>query len=412
MKKHTQDIYFTGYVTVLIKGDRPELFFNQLVQEKVLVWDIIKKDSQTCEAKIRKQDISKLRMQRRGTGYKIQFRSKHGFPFLFTALLHKKPLLLGIAISILSIFFLSNTVWKIEVRGVSPELEHQIETRLDEYGVRLGAFKLTLGAPVDIQQRLLQDIPDLLWIGVQEKGTTYSLEGVPKTIVKEEEQPGPRHLVAKKKGVIVDMFVSEGVAQVGVHDYVEPGDVLVSGLIGNEPPPVNKDEKDKTEQKDTRKHVAATGNVIARTWYNVSAEVPLEETYTVLSGKQDNKYAIQFGDSFQLPVWGFGETQFKDSQEQTSVRHLRFLRWELPIGMRQTTEYERVTKQVKRTKEEASAQAEKLAKQDLQLQVGADADIISQKILHETIENGKVKLILYFQVNEDIATSQPISQGD
>ncbi|SDD19285.1 similar to stage IV sporulation protein [Terribacillus halophilus] len=411
MKKHTQDIYFTGYVTVLIKGDRPELFLNQLVQEKILVWDIFKKDSQTCEAKIRKQDISRLRMQRRGTGYKIQFRSKHGFPFLFSALLHKKPLILGMAFSILLIFFLSNTVWKIEIKGVSPELEHQIETKLDAYGVRLGAFKLTLGAPVDIQQRLLQDIPELLWIGVQENGTTYSLEGVPKTIVEEGEQPGPRHLVAKKKGVIVDMFVSEGVPQVNVHDYVEPGDILVSGMIGNEPPPVS-EEEDKTKPEDTRKPVAATGSIIARTWYNVSAAVPLEETYTVLSGKQESKYAIQFGDSFRLPIWGFGDSEFKDSQKQTSVRHLRFLRWELPIGITKTSEYERTTKQVKRTKDEAAAQAEKVAKQDLQLQVGAEADIISQKILHETVENGKVKLILYFQVNEDIATSQPISQGD
>jgi len=412
MKKHTQDIYFTGYVTVLIKGDRPELFFNQLVQEKILVWDIIKKDSQTCEAKIRKQDIGRLRTQRRGTGYKIHFRSKHGFPFLFTALLHKKPLILGIAISILCIFFLSNTVWKIEIKGVSPELEHQIETQLEEYGVRLGAFKLTLGAPVDIQQRLLQDIPELLWIGVQEKGTTYSLEGVPKTIVKEGEKPGPRHLVAKKKGVIVDMFVSEGVPQVSVHDYVEPGDILVSGMIGSEPPPVSEDQEDGEKPKDTRKPVAATGSVIARTWYNVSAAVPLEETYTVLSGKQDSDYAIRFGDSFHLPIWGFGESEFKDSQEQTSVRHLRFLRWELPIAITKTSEYERITKEVKRTNEEAKAQAEKIAKQDLQLQIGPDADIISQKILHETVENGKVKLILYFQVNEDIATSQPISQGD
>ncbi|WP_179106541.1 sporulation protein YqfD [Terribacillus halophilus] len=411
MKKHTQDIYFTGYVTVLIKGDRPELFFNQLVQEKVLVWDIVKKDNQTCEAKIRKQDISKLRMKRRGTGYKVQFRAKHGFPFLFTSILHKKPLLLGIFISILSIFLLSNTVWKIDIKGVSPELEHQIETQLDEYGVRLGAFKLTLGAPVDIQQRLLQDIPELLWIGVQEKGTTYALEGVPKTIVKEKEEPGPRHLVAKKKGVIVDMFVSEGVPQVGIHDYVEPGDVLVSGLIGKEPPvATEKEEAEKPE--DTRKQVAATGNVIARTWYNVSVSVPLKETYTVLSGNQETKYAAQFGENFRVPFWGFGDSGYKDAQEQTSTRYLRFLRWKLPLGVTKTSEYERVSKQVKRTKEEARAQAVKLAKQDLQLQIGKESDIISQKILHETVENGKVKLILYFQVNEDIATSQPLSQGD
>ncbi|MDQ7864118.1 hypothetical protein RCO48_32715 [Peribacillus frigoritolerans] len=35
-----------------------------------------------------------------------------------------------------------------------------------------------------------------------------------------------------------------------------------------------------------------------------------------------------------------------------------------------------------------------------------------KKILHESMENGKVKLSIHYQVIEDIAIGQPIIQGD
>lgn len=60
----------------------------------------------------------------------------------------------------------------------------------------------SIDQPNLIQQKLVEDVPELLWVGVNQRGTTYSLEGVEKLIVKEEEKQGPRNLIATKKGVI------------------------------------------------------------------------------------------------------------------------------------------------------------------------------------------------------------------
>src|SRR5699024_2566414 len=116
----------------------------------------------------------------------------------------------------------------------------------------------------EIQKMLVEDIPELLWVGVDQKGTTYFLEGVEKVIVEEEEAEGPRHLVATKKGVIKNMYVTEGIPQVSVNDYVEPGDILVSGIINGEE---ETGEDEDGENNKELEYVAAEGEITATTWY-------------------------------------------------------------------------------------------------------------------------------------------------
>src|SRR5699024_9771076 len=145
------------------------------------------------------------------------------------------------------------------------------------------------------------DIPELLWVGVDQKGTTFFLEGVEKIVVKEEEADEPRNLVAAKKGVIQNMYVSKGVPQVAVHDYVQPGDLLVSGVLGENE---EADDEEREEAEQPLEYVAAEGEVIANTWYEVTVNAPLLVNEEVLTGNQKQKYFIQFG-NFQIPVWGF-----------------------------------------------------------------------------------------------------------
>src|SRR5690606_10507193 len=122
-------------------------------------------------------------------------------------------------------------IWKVQVTGVPKEVEDKIVAQLNEYGIHPGAWMLTIDSPKEIQQNLLNDIPELLWVGVDQRGTTISLEGVEKVVVKEDPPEHPRHLVATKKGVIKNMYVSQGVPKVSVNDFVERGDVLVSGIL-------------------------------------------------------------------------------------------------------------------------------------------------------------------------------------
>lgn len=407
--KQIQGPFITGYVTIMVKGSMPELFFQRCVKRGILIWDIEKESQQVCKGNIRLQDVHLIKEIRRGTDYKISFIRKKGSPFLWRRFLRKRELVLGLILSVLLIFFLSNIIWEVKITGVPKDIEKKIDKQLDAYGIHAGSWSLTLKPASVIQQKLVNDIPELLWVGVNKKGTTYFLEGVEKAIVKEKEVKGPRNLIATKKGVIKNMFVKKGLGKVHVHDYVEPGDLLVTGELDFDTENNPKQEED--DKKANNKLIAAEGEVIAQTWYKVDVTVPLKANVEMLSGDSKKKYFLRFGE-VKLPVWGFGDPDYQDIHKEETDNPIQFLKWKLPVHFVESTLNEQNFHQLKRTREEAVKIGLKQGENELQLRLGPDAKITSQKILHETTENGKVKITLFTTVEENIAKEEPITQGD
>ncbi|WP_174613846.1 sporulation protein YqfD [Virgibacillus ihumii] len=399
--KQMQGSYLTGYVTIKIDGLNPEKFFQACADQGVFVWNIRKESETVCTGNIRLKHLKKMKQIRRKTDFKVSFINKKGLPFILKKLTLRKEILTAFIMSMLLIFFLSNIIWEVRIMNVPTDLEEEISKQLEEYGIHQGAWTFSIDKSSVIQQKLIHDIPELLWVGVHKKGTTFVLEGVEKTIVEEEEKEGPRNLVAAKKGVIQKMYVSKGVPKAQVNDYVEPGDLLVSGKLR-----FDENKKDKKYEL-----VEAEADIIAKTWYEVSVTIPLEANYELLTGERESKYHLKIN-GFELPVWGFGSPEFDNTHKERNVNELYFLKWELPVKMVETILSEKEYNKVKRSKAEAIKVGIKQAKNELQLQLGNEARIVSENILHETTENGKVKLILYITVKEDIVKEVPLNQGD
>lgn len=404
--KHIQGSLLTGYVTVLIKGDMPELFFQKCSDKGLPVWNVRKTASDTCEGNIKLKDIKKIKNIRRKTNYKLSFIHKKGYPFWLKRFFRKKQLFVGLLMSIVLIIFLSNIIWEVKITNVPKDIEEKISKQLNKYGIHSGAWIFSMDSPNEIQQKLVNDIPELLWVGVHQKGTTFFLEGVEKTIVKEEKPKGPQNLIATKKGIIKNMYVTKGLPKVHVNDYVEPGDILVSGVIGDE---LNNEEKDTDKSKKQVEYVAADGEITAITWYEVSVSIPLHANHELLTGNRKKKYYLQIGE-FQLPIWGFGTPEYDEVHREKKEESLRFLKWELPIVINETILSEKMYNKIERSKKEAKAIGIEQAKSELQLRLGPDAKIISEKVLHETSESGKVNLNLYISVEENITQAQSLDK--
>ena len=113
-----------------------------------------------------------------------------------------------------------------------------------------------------------------------------------------------------------------------------------------------------------------------------------------------------------IPVWGFTKPDYLNYEEEITVRPLYFLQWELPLHLKERVwrSKEEVTRVY--TEKEAVLEGKKMARRNLEKKLDEDAEIIGEKILHESIDNGKVTLSIHYQVIEDIAVGQPIIQGD
>lgn len=404
--KHLQSAFVSGHVRLTIRGENPEQFVQMCTREGIIFWNMISTGHNACEVNVKLKDIHKLRSLKRGQPYKISFLEKKGYPFLLARLLKRKAFLVAIILSFFLIVCLSNILWKITITGVSLEMEQKIQKQLQSYGITRGTFTFSMDASGIIQQNLTEDIPELLWVGVEKKGATFEIEGIEKTVVSQEEKKGPRDLVATKKGIIKDIYVSKGLPKVKVNDFVEPGKVLVSGNLKDK-----SKEEDKDADETTDEWVAAEAEITAHTWYETTVEVPLFEKYELLTGKRENKHHLQIG-TFKIPIWGFGSSNYKQSHKDIEHQPIYFFKWKLPISHTKSTISEKTYKQIERSVDEAVQTGIEQAKHDLKLELGVDAKIISDKILHQSTQSGKVNLNLHIVVEEDIVKEVPIDQGD
>jgi similar to stage IV sporulation protein len=393
MKNQWVEFLF-GRVTVKVSGKGIERFLNVLTRNGLHIWNVKRHGTETITFTMRLQDAMKIRYFARKRECTISFLQRSGMPFLFKRLLKNSGFIAGGAIFILLILLLSNVVWGIEVKGAKPATEYQIRKELDKMGVKIGKVQFFVENVEGIQRNLTNNISNLTWVGVELKGTTYHLQVVEKKEPEKPEQLAPQNLVAKKKAIIANMYIENGQKLVDVNDHVQPGQILVSGVIGNE---------------GQTQLIAAKGEVWGETWYKSNVELPLETNFKVFTGQEKQKHSLIFGD-FEIPIWGFGKLEFTEYETERNVRKIHFLKWDLPISFGNETlrEREEITRTY--TQKQAEEHALELAKKEIKSSLDEDAIIKDQKILHKEIKNGKVILDIHFKVIENIAVGNPIPE--
>lgn len=389
--------FFGGIVTVKTKGKGIERFINTLTRSGIHVWQVKRHGVEAVTFKMKLKDVKKLRNLVRNSDCKIEFLQRTGLPFVYKRMLKNIGFVIGAPLFLFLIIILSNMVWGIEVKGADPATEYKIRKELDEMGVKRGKLQFFLDNVESIQRKLTDNVKEITWVGVELKGTTYHFQVVEKTEPQKPEYLSPRHLVAKKKAIIVDMFVEEGQPKVSVNDHVKPGQLLVSGVIG--------------EDGQKTRTVPAKGEVFGETWYKTDATVALKSTFQVFNGNETQKHFLKIG-SLNIPIWGFGKVEYKESITETNEKKVRFIKWELPISYINSTIRER--EQVTRiySNEEAFEAAKIMARNDIKNHLSENAKIKGEKVLHKSVENGKVTISIHFQIIENIAEAQPIIQGD
>nr|WP_302328505.1 sporulation protein YqfD [Salirhabdus salicampi] len=404
-------MFFKGYVTIYIKGRRPELFLNMLMKENIFIWDVQHVNGNMCKGKVYIKDVRKLKQIRRNTHFKISFEGKFGIPFFFARMRTHRPVALGITLACLLILFVSNMVWNVKVVGVNEEIRHEIELELNKYGLKEGTLKYRVDPLEHIERSLIRDIKDLMWVGIEKRGTTYIVQGVEKTVVDQTEEKSPQHLVAAKDGEIIQMMVESGQPVVKVHQIVKKGDILVSGIIGeqkNENEDKEKDDKEEEQKKEADQKIRAEGEIIAETWYQSEVTVPMTAHHETLTGNKDRHYKLRLG-KVTVPIWGIFKEDYTETYSITEETTLHFFRWKLPINVVSETMFEKRTIEEQRSEKEAVEKGIEQAKRELSNQLDTDARIVYEKVLHQSRENDKVKLHVFMRVHENIAKPQPIN---
>ncbi|WP_280768503.1 sporulation protein YqfD [Salipaludibacillus daqingensis] len=386
----------SGYMTIRVTGVSTELFLNQCAKRNIVIWEIKYEEEEKFIANVLLADLSKLKKMAKHLPCKIFFIEKKGIPFLVSKLNQRKGMVAGVIGFLLFLVTLSNMVWGIEIDGASPALEHKMHETISELGIQKGKFQYFLPSPEEIQQEIMNEMDEVTWVGVTKQGASYQFQVVEKEIVEEAPPTISGHLVASRKAVIHDMFVEKGKAMVKTNQVVEKGDILVSGLIGKE---------------DDQRIIAAKGSVTGEFWYGVKVKVPLHLMAESLTGNINRKHGIGIGE-VTIPIWGWRGLDAEETVKETFSIKWKPFGVTMPFNYKFTDEYELKSLDKERIKDEALAIASEESKKELLGKFSDKAEVVDEKVLHQMVDGGKVKISLHFRIMDEIAVKQPIIQGD
>lgn len=157
----------------------------------------------------------------------------------------------GLIAALSALVFISMTIWSIEVHGAGSVPEERIIADLRDLGVHIFSpfWKIENRR---LQNELLLREPSLRWVTLNLKGTKLFVLVREEIPAPEIIEPSPEPIRARRFGIITSAVALEG------NSVVKPGDTVLSG-----------DELIVPSGRGT------LGKVTARTFYEISAEMPV-----------------------------------------------------------------------------------------------------------------------------------------
>jgi len=281
--------FLFGYVTVRIKGAKPERFINMLMNLRIKFWGMEKISEyelsfKTASRYARKYIFDEI-AGKTHTEYEIA--SKKGIKYLLERHKYRLGIYTGVIAGIILIYMSTFYIWDIKIIKSDYPNSGEIIELLDSLGCKNGAYIPKID-PFDLQTRAILANKNISWIAVNIKGTVAYVE------VKKREEPvaivdrtTPANVVASKSGKIIYIDAYDGTKSAILNNTVQKGDLLISGAV-------------KSEALGVRiKHAA--GKVLAETYRTIEVKIPLKSTEKDYTGNKTEKNTLDvFGENINL----------------------------------------------------------------------------------------------------------------
>jgi sporulation protein YqfD len=237
----------------------PELTLQNILQAKIQLFHVIRKNDLTYRVSVRRTEYNLLVQLLQRCGASVKIVRKIGLCWKMGALLHRPVLVAAFLILMISTFLLPGRILFISVDGNTGIPDRQILSAAEDCGIRFGASrKLVMSEKV--KNALLAAVPQLQWAGVNTSGCTAVIsvrERLPEENPKEYH--GVSNMTAIRDGYILSATVTSGTAHCMPGEAVKEGQLLISGY---------------TDCGICIRASRAEGEIFAQTKRNLSAATP------------------------------------------------------------------------------------------------------------------------------------------
>ncbi len=270
-----------GQVRVRAECAFPERVLNLCGAQELAFWDLEWESPTAFTCRLSRRDWKKLREAGKKLDCTFSLVGLEGAPYFLLRFRRRQALLIGLTGCALALFLGSFFIWDFQVEGNETVPTERILRALEKNGVGLGTFGLSLDGE-DIRNHVLLDVPELIWIAVNVSGCRAEVqvrERTPTPVMIDRREPC--NLVARRAGLVKKVQTIGGVSCVVPGSAVTEGQILISGV----------------EDMDTvgARVLAGMGKVEARTWYALSASMPLTVEEKRYTGREKTGVSLIFG---------------------------------------------------------------------------------------------------------------------
>lgn len=318
-----------GYVEWQITGAFPERMLNLCAQHRLAFWHLRWVDDTTFTFRTSLTDKKQV-MELAGRAMcEAAICSRRGLGSAALELGKRWGFLIGLALCLFAVGFLSRFLLTVEVVGCKTVPPAIILTELERLGVRPGAYAPSINKR-EIANEALLSLPQLSYMVINIYGTRAEVT-VEETVEPPEllDENTPADIVATADGIIVDIRTDSGQALCQDGDIVAAGEVLISGKMDLQEPQYSNIDLGWLV-------VRATGSVRARTWRILEESIPLTTGQKNYTGDELTHYSLKilWG---QLDFFKNSSISYERYDKITSTQLLTVAGREMPLGLTTVT---------------------------------------------------------------------------
>ncbi|MCD7806476.1 MAG: sporulation protein YqfD, partial [Lachnospiraceae bacterium] len=228
-----------SFLRLKLEGQGVERFMTLCGNRHIPLWEICR-EGKYCFVNIHYRDWEQGKELLQKTKTQAAIVKKRGLPFLLPGLKNRLLFLIAGLAAACWLLYSTQLIWHIEFEGNYSITEDQLTDFLAQRGIWVGVRKDSLDLE-NLEKDLRQEFSLITWTSGKINGTVLEIS------IKENERPNvvmpvqsveeATGLYAAVDGVIVSVYVRNGVSAVSRGDQVKKGDLIVDGRI----PVVNED---------------------------------------------------------------------------------------------------------------------------------------------------------------------------
>ncbi len=378
-----------NYVKISITGRNPKLFIRRYFFNKMVYSDYKEINHKKVELKISYDDY--LKIINKNTIYNISVVKYYGFIKYVILFKNNYTFFISFLIGIIILFMLSNIILDVNVIHNDKRIRTLVNKELKENKIN----KFRLVPNFNKRKKIIDKIVknnknDIEWLEIERKGSILNVKVTQRKINKEKESENPRHIIAKKSGIIISIEAENGVILKKKNDYVTQGETIISGDI----------IKDETVKGQVR----AKGKVYAETWYLVNVEYPLNYKEVIYLDQVKNNLIFSFMNKEFSLLKNYEKSYLE--KKKVLIKSKVF-----PFSIRVEKQRKTKVKIQKYTKNQAIRKAEELAQDKIIKKLSKNEYIISKKTLNFTSDDSKIEVDVFFKVCEDITSYKEVDKS-